>query len=133
MPAQRPVQPVPLACACGWRGEQSTAASGLVVECPRCGAHLRIPGSGSDGLDPAEVRRLIQGPAVALPLRPLFAASAVLAVAAIALAVVGNLVWGWPYKPVGIALIGGGLGWPLGLFVAWLGQRSQQKRAKRAE
>ena len=129
MPAPRPVQPVSLLCPCGWRGTQSTATSGLVLECPRCGANLRVPGSGGpDGVDRELMHKLIQGPPAGLPLKPLFAASAVLAVAAVALAVVGNLAFGWPYRPVGIAIIGGGLSWPLGLFVAWLGQRSQRKR-----
>lgn len=130
-PVSNPDARVVVNCPCGWTDTFSKGYSGLVIECLRCGKSHRIPTfatAGVDDLDPGFAQRMMAAmsvsPAPLVNLKPYFIASAVVCViAAIA------SVFVRPYYPYGVVILGGALSWPLGLWVAWLGQRRQLKRA----
>lgn len=117
-------------CDCGWTDTFSRGYSGLVIECPKCGKNHRIPivqSDGADDLDPAAVQRIMsrmEPSRVSVNLRPMFIASAVVCVIA---AITAVAFFHDRFYPMGVVIVGGALSWPLGLWVAWLGQRRQIK------
>lgn len=140
-PAPDPTPRFQVQCNCGWTQAFSRGWSGLEIACGKCGRTHRIPMVGIDDADADEEARLVMEKVVnqqprdeapaqapgAVRLKPFFVLSALLCVVAI---VAGALVR--PFYPMGVVIIGGAASWPLGLFVAWLGQRSQlKKRAAR--
>jgi hypothetical protein len=120
-------------CPCGWTDTFSRGYSGLVIECATCGRNHRIPtvdSRGADDLDPAEVQRIMarmEPSRVSVNLRPMFIASAVVCVIA---AIAAVIFFHDKFYPMGVVVVGGALSWPLGLWVAWLGQRRQLKKAQ---
>lgn len=63
-------------------------------------------------------------------LKPLFLLSAVVCVLAVVVALVFFHAKPWP---MAVVIIGGAASWPLGLWVAWLGQRRQRKQAQHSQ
>lgn len=132
-----------IACPCGWTQTFSRGYSGLEIECEQCGRRHRIPMIGvadaeADNEARAVMEKLINSQPYGQPapgaaaeatvrLKPLFLLSAVVC----ALAVVAALVFfhdkPWP---MAVVIIGGAASWPLGLWVAWLGQRRQSRLAR---
>ncbi|MCA8911633.1 MAG: hypothetical protein KDB82_08000 [Planctomycetes bacterium] len=68
-------------------------------------------------------------PRVSVPFKPMFVFSCVFAVvmAAVWLPIL------WHDWPINVAVVGGCFAWPLGIAVAWLGQRRQVAKRSRAE
>ncbi len=138
---------VTVACDCGWTDTFSRGYSGLVVECPRCGRMHRVAmfasGTGEDSQADQEVKRVMDqllrqqqrdvpttSDAVArVSFKPFFLASAGLC----AVAVLVAALFARPFYPLGVVIIGGAASWPLGLWVAWLGQRRQLRRLAKAQ
>lgn len=133
---------VRVACDCGWTESFSRGYSGLVVECARCGRMHRVAMFATGAVDDdAEVKRVMdkllqqqstqrgQPPAApSVRLKPLFLASGAVCVAA----VLAAAIFARPFYPLGVVVVGGAASWPLGLFVAWLGQRRQLQRLAKA-
>lgn len=139
-PAPDPTPHFKIECPCGWREVFTRGYSGLEIECARCGATHRIPMVPQDGADSsAEALQVMRqfldtrpygqpgaapAPQATVRLKPLFALSAV----TLALAAVGAALFfhdkPWP---MAVVIVGGAASWPLGLFVAWLGQRAGRK------
>jgi len=61
--------------------------------------------------------------------KPFFLASAGLC----AVAVLVAALFARPFYPLGVVIVGGAASWPLGLWVAWLGQRRQLRRLAKAQ
>lgn len=138
---------VTVACDCGWTDTFSRGYSGLVVECPRCGRMHRVAmfrsGTGADSQDEIEIKRVmdqllrqqqrddaVTSDAVArVSFKPFFMASAGLC----AVAVLVAALFARPFYPLGVVIVGGVASWPLGLWVAWLGQRKQLRRLAKAQ
>lgn len=139
-------QPAPdavfkIECACGWTQTFGRGFSGLQIECARCGATHRVPLVPQDGADAsAEALQVMRqfldtrphgqpgatpAPQATVRLKPLFALSAVTLVLAAAGAALFFHDKPWP---MAVVIVGGAASWPLGLFVAWLGQRRQRTR-----
>lgn len=118
-------------CPCGWTDTFSRGYSGLVIECLKCGKNHRIPTvdqQAADDLDPAMVQRIMgrmDSTRPSVNLRPMFLASAVVCVIA---AIAAAVFYHDKFYPMGVVIVGGALSWPLGLWVAWLGQRRQIKK-----
>jgi len=140
MPPQKPDSRPPMfivRCPCGWTDTFSRGFAGLVIECLRCGKCHRIPtvqAGGADDLDPAFVQRMMQRMnkpgAPRVNLRPFFAASALVCVLA---ALAAGVFYRDKFYPMGVVIVGGALSWPLGLWVAWLGQRRQLRKTAAAD
>jgi len=125
-------------CSCGWTQTFSRGYAGLVIDCGMCGKNHRIPTVGANDAAADEEARVVmekllqaqrppqvQPAPVTVRLKPFFVLSAILCGVAIA---IGAFVR--PFYPMGVVIIGGAASWPLGLFVAWLGQRSQLKKLR---
>ena len=133
-------------CKCGWTEVFSSQFSGVIIECPECGKTHLIPtfqGEAlDDSIDVSTMNRLLQQqqetapaaqPRVTVPFRQLFVLACTVSVL---LAVVMTILYFVALKdhPVAVvAIIGGGLSWPLGISVAWLGQRRQLRKVVAAE
>lgn len=138
--AEQPEIKCKVECRCGWTEVFSSRFSGVIIECPHCGKTHLIPVFGSEDIDESidmeTMNRLLEeqhdepSDAVTVPFRPLFMLACAVAVV---LAVVMTILYFTvlPYPVTVISVIGGGFGWPLGIAVAWLGQR-RQVRARRA-
>jgi hypothetical protein len=138
-PAPDPTPHFKIECPCGWHEVFTRGYSGLEIECARCGRRHRIPIVGAADNDADNDARLVmeklmparlpdkahpEAAASTVRLKPLFALSAVacgLATVA-AWALFRDKPW-----PMAVVLVGGAASWPLGLFVAWLGQRAGRK------
>lgn len=133
-------------CPCGWTQTFSRGYSGLEIECQRCGRTHRIPMVGmadteADNEAKAVMAKLINtqpygqaqpgaAPEATVRLKPLFVLSAVVCVLAVVVALVFFHAKPWP---MAVVIIGGAASWPLGLWVAWLGQRRQRKQAQHSQ
>ena len=126
-------------CACGWTEVFSKAYSGLMIECPRCGKSHRIPTFDSPNadadIDMSTMERLLdqqtthEVPRTSVPFKPLFLFACVFAVVVTAIAL--PLLWNkWPANA---AVVGGALSWPVGIAVAWLGQRRHLSKQRASE
>lgn len=143
-PAPDPAPQFKIECPCGWNQTFSRGYSGLEIECQRCGRTHRIPMVGmadaeADNEAKAVMEKLIstqpyghENPVPAeqtVRLKPLFLLSAVVCALAVVAALVFFHAKPWP---MAVVIIGGAASWPLGLWVAWLGQRRQRKLAQQS-
>lgn len=126
-------------CACGWSEVFSKAYSGLMIECPRCGKSHRIPTfdapNADADIDMSTMERLLDQQTATTPthtsvaFKPLFTLACVFAVVVTAIAL--PLLWNtWP---VNIAVVCGAFSWPVGIAVAWLGQKRQLPKQASAD
>ncbi|MBX3475088.1 MAG: hypothetical protein KF754_11945 [Planctomycetes bacterium] len=130
-------------CACGWTQVFSRGYSGLIIECGQCGKNHRIPMVGqNDAEASAEALRVMkpfletrpygepaqQATLVAtVYLKPMFVLSAIVVVLSAVFAAIFYHDKPWP---MAVVIVGGAASWPLGLFVAWLGQRRQARAGR---
>lgn len=140
--AEKPEIKCKVECKCGWTKVFSSQFSGIIIECPECGKTHLIPTFEGENLDEsidmATMNRLLEqqqespagdGAPVTVLFKPLFVMALVFAVVAAVVAFV--LVR--PVVPHAVAVAGGALSWPLGIGVAWLGQRRQRRKVVGAE
>jgi hypothetical protein len=120
---------------CGWKDSVPASYAGVELTCPSCGARIRVPSFGhrdASDIDIEVMNRLLgrtaqDAPGVSVYFRPLFLGAVVFA----ALAGSTALLLVRPMVPDAVAIAGGAAAWPLGILVAWIGQRRYVKQVRK--
>ncbi|MBK8207577.1 MAG: hypothetical protein IPK87_12440 [Planctomycetes bacterium] len=126
-------------CPCGWTDVFSKAYSGLQLECPRCGKRHMIPvfssPSADDEIDMAVMNRLLgtqdkSSATLRVTFKPLFIGAVITAaiVAVVGVPLVVMLADAEKVFVLTATVVGGAFAWPLGILVAWIGQKRHVKQ-----
>lgn len=139
--ASRPDIKCKVECPCGWTDVFSKAYSGLQLECPRCGKRHMIPvfsaPNADDEIDMAVMHKLLgtqdkSSATLRVTFKPLFVAAVITAATVTVAGVPLVAMFADEEKTLVLAstLVGGAFAWPLGILVAWIGQKRHVKQLR---